>query len=45
MKNRVTEMFGIDVPVFGFTHTPVVAVEVTNAGGMGALAASYFQPD
>jgi len=45
MRNRVTEMFGIEVPIFGFTHKPEVAIEVTNAGGMGALAASYYQPD
>lgn len=45
MRNRVTEMFGIDVPIFAFTHTPVVAIAATNAGGMGALAASYFQPE
>jgi NAD(P)H-dependent flavin oxidoreductase YrpB (nitropropane dioxygenase family) len=37
-------MFGIEVPIFGFTHKPEVAIEVTNAGGMGALAASYYQP-
>jgi NAD(P)H-dependent flavin oxidoreductase YrpB (nitropropane dioxygenase family) len=45
MRNRITEMFGIDVPIFAFTHKPEVAIEVTNAGGMGALAASYYQPD
>src|SRR5271154_7334119 len=45
MRNRLTEMFGIDVPIFAFTHKPEVAIEVTNAGGMGALAASYYQPD
>lgn len=45
MRNRITEMFGIEVPIFGFTHKPEVAIEVTNAGGMGALAASYYQPD
>nr|QIO36885.1 nitronate monooxygenase [Bradyrhizobium sp. 1(2017)] len=45
MHNRVTEMFGIEVAIFGFTHKPEVAIEVTNAGGMGALAASYYQPD
>jgi NAD(P)H-dependent flavin oxidoreductase YrpB (nitropropane dioxygenase family) len=45
MRNRLTEMFGIDVPIFAFTHKPEVAIEVTNMGGMGALAASYYQPD
>ncbi|MCK1394518.1 nitronate monooxygenase family protein [Bradyrhizobium sp. 1] len=45
MRNRITEMFDIEVPIFGFTHKPEVAIEVTNAGGMGALAASYYEPD
>ena len=45
MHNCVTEMFGIEVPIFGFTHKPEVAIEITNAGGMGALAASYYQPE
>src|SRR5216684_4334267 len=31
MRNRLTEMFGIDVPIFAFTHKPEVAIEVTNA--------------
>jgi NAD(P)H-dependent flavin oxidoreductase YrpB (nitropropane dioxygenase family) len=45
MRNRITQMFGIEVPIFAFTHTSNVAVEVTNAGGLGALACSYYQPD
>ena len=45
MRTRVTDMFGINVPIFAFTHKPQVAIEVTNCGGMGALAASYYQPD
>ncbi len=45
MRNRITEMFGIEIPIFGFTHKPEVAIEITNAGGMGALAASYYQPE
>ncbi|MBN9426810.1 MAG: nitronate monooxygenase [Burkholderiales bacterium] len=45
MRTRITEMFGIEAPIFAFTHTPRVAIEATNAGGMGALACSYFQPD
>lgn len=45
MRNRLTTMFGIEVPIFAFTHTSRVAIEATNAGGMGALACSYYQPD
>jgi len=45
MRNRITELFGIEFPIFAFTHTSEVAIEVTNAGGMGALACSYYQSD
>lgn len=40
MKNSVTEMFGIDVPIFAFTHCRDVVVAVSKAGGMGVLGAA-----
>jgi len=40
MKNDVTEMFGIDVPLFAFTHCRDVVVAVCKAGGMGVLGAA-----
>lgn len=32
MRTRVTRMFGIDFPIFAFTHCRDVAAAVTNAG-------------
>ncbi len=40
MKNQVTEMFGIDVPIVAFTHCRDVVVAVTKAGGLGVLGAA-----
>ncbi|MCW5656808.1 MAG: nitronate monooxygenase [Burkholderiaceae bacterium] len=38
-------MFGIDVPIFGFTHCRDVAAAVSQAGGMGILGAATFSPE
>ncbi len=40
MKNQVTEMFGIDVPILAFTHCRDVVVAVSKAGGLGVLGAA-----
>lgn len=37
MKNRLCEMFGIEVPIFAFSHCRDVVVEVSKAGGLGVL--------
>ncbi len=37
MDNRMCEMFGIDVPIFAFSHCRDVVVEVSKAGGLGVL--------
>ena len=44
MKNQVTEMFGIDMPIFAFTHCRDVVAAVTKAGGMGVLGAVGLSP-
>ncbi len=44
MKNDLTEMFGIDVPIFAFTHCRDVVVAVTKAGGIGILGAASHTP-
>jgi len=44
MKNQVTEMFGIDMPIFAFTHCRDVVAAVTKAGGMGVLGAVGSSP-
>ena len=37
MKNKMCKMFGIDLPIFAFSHCRDVVVEVSKAGGMGVL--------
>jgi len=44
MKTRMVDMFGIDVPIFAFSHCRDVVVEVSKAGGMGVLGVGYFTP-
>jgi NAD(P)H-dependent flavin oxidoreductase YrpB (nitropropane dioxygenase family) len=45
MRTRVTEMFGIDLPIFAFSHCRDVVAAVSKAGGMGVLGALYFTPE
>lgn len=44
MQNQVTDMYGIDVPIFAFTHCRDVVVAVSRAGGMGVLGAVGLSP-
>lgn len=45
MKNSVCEMFGIDVPIFGFSHCRDVVTELGRAGGLGALGTAYYSAE
>lgn len=45
MKTPITEMLGIELPIFAFSHCRDVVVEVSRAGGMGVLGASGFSPE
>ena len=45
MKTRATEMFGIDFPLFAFSHCRDVVAEVTNAGGLGVFGAASYSPE
>ena len=45
MNTRVCEMFGIDLPLFAFSHCRDVVAAVTRAGGFGVLGALAFSPD
>src|SRR3977135_4405358 len=45
VKNRLAEMFGIEFPIFAFSHCREVVAAVTNAGGMGVLGALAFSPE
>ncbi len=40
----MTEMFGIDVPIFAFTHCRDVVAEVCKAGGLGVLGGVAHSP-
>ena len=39
MRNDITEMFGIEFPIFAFSHCRDVVAAVSKAGGMGVLSA------
>ncbi|MFB9721794.1 NAD(P)H-dependent flavin oxidoreductase [Planobispora longispora] len=45
MRTRVTDMFGIEFPIFAFSHCRDVVAAVSRAGGMGVLGALYFSPE
>jgi hypothetical protein len=45
MKSLRCDMFGIDVPIFAFSHCRDVVVEVSKAGGMGVLGMARMSPD
>ncbi len=45
MNNPMCEMFGIDVPIFAFSHCRDVVVEVSKAGGLGVLGMARMSPE
>ena len=45
MKTKITEMFGIELPIFAFSHCRDVVVEVSKAGGFGVLGCSRFNAE
>ena len=45
MKSALCERFGIDFPLFAFTHCRDVVAAVTNAGGFGVLGAVAHTPE
>ena len=45
MKSPVCEMFGIEFPLFAFSHCRDVIAAVSNAGGMGVLGAVGHTPE
>ncbi|MEQ8232097.1 MAG: nitronate monooxygenase, partial [Gammaproteobacteria bacterium] len=44
MRSKMCEMFGIDVPIFAFSHCRDVVAEVSRAGGMGILGMARMNP-
>ncbi|BBY17859.1 NAD(P)H-dependent flavin oxidoreductase [Mycolicibacterium litorale] len=45
MKTAICEQFGIDFPLFAFSHCRDVVAAVTNAGGFGVLGATAYTPE
>lgn len=45
MKTPICDQFGIDFPLFAFSHCRDVVAAVTNAGGFGVLGGTAFTPD
>lgn len=45
LKTRLTEMFGIEYPIFAFTASREVAAAVTRAGGMGVFGAVAYSTE
>jgi len=45
MRTVATEMFGLDTPIFAFSHCRDVVVEATRAGGMGVLGTTRLDPE
>jgi len=44
MKNKMCDMFGIELPIFAFSHCRDVVVEVSK-GGMGVLGMARMSPE
>ncbi len=45
ISTRVTGLFGIEAPVFAFSHCREVVAAVSRAGGMGVYGAATFSPE
>jgi NAD(P)H-dependent flavin oxidoreductase YrpB (nitropropane dioxygenase family) len=45
MRTELCDRFGIDVPLFAFSHCRDVVAAVSRAGGMGVLGALAFSPE
>jgi NAD(P)H-dependent flavin oxidoreductase YrpB (nitropropane dioxygenase family) len=45
MRTPVSEQFGIERPIFAFSHSPAVVAAVSRAGGMGVFGALSYTPD
>jgi len=45
VRTELCDVFGIDVPLFAFSHCRDVVAAVSRAGGMGVLGALAFSPE
>lgn len=44
MHTRVCDMFGIEIPLFGFSHCRDVVAAISKAGGLGVFGAAEITP-
>lgn len=45
MRTAICETYGIEMPIFAFSHSPKVVAAVSKAGGFGVLGASGMEPE
>jgi len=45
MHSPACDLFGIETPIFAFSHCRDVVVEVSRAGGLGVLGTAHFSPE
>jgi NAD(P)H-dependent flavin oxidoreductase YrpB (nitropropane dioxygenase family) len=45
MRTRICDLFGIEFPIFAFSHCRDVVAAVSRAGGFGVLGALAFSPE
>jgi NAD(P)H-dependent flavin oxidoreductase YrpB (nitropropane dioxygenase family) len=45
MRTKICDLFGIDLPIFAFSHCRDVVAAVSRAGGFGVLGALAFTPE
>ncbi len=45
MRNHICDQYGIEFPLFAFSHCRDVVAAVTNAGGFGVLGGVAFTPE
>ncbi|MFL5657222.1 MAG: NAD(P)H-dependent flavin oxidoreductase [Ktedonobacteraceae bacterium] len=45
MRTALCDLYGIDTPIFAFSHSPAVVAAVSKAGGFGVLGASGYEPE
>ncbi len=45
MRTEICDLFGIELPIFAFSHCRDVVAAVGRAGGFGVLGAVGFPPD
>src|SRR5271154_7637892 len=45
MQTPLCDLFGIEYPIFAFTHCRDVVAAVSKAGGLGVLGAVGFSPE